>query len=356
MESVRKKIKRETSSNLFMYAAYMTFILSGFLMLYLRNHNKWIGEILPLGDEYSTLLFAVLELSVYFIYLFTAHSESVMDCLTVGTLSVTLYINTLTVIMYPWMRWMGVIYYLLPIVYMVIFHILNNHKDFDRRYIIKEAVWSGLRLWTIPSMLLVIICLILCAKERDKIEDEKYNWLRDDNYRRVSSDEELKELRITDFRHDRFSKLSSDQREYLVEMLVKDTMNYLTEGACVPTVDYLYGREGQLGDSDYEEMTICFNLHLYNIQTKEDVEKFAGVIFHECFHIYEHYCIESLVENDRAASALYYRQIKAWEENEDNYISNDFFAYKHQPLEEDAEEFSQKITKIFMEYVYNDDQ
>lgn len=356
MERVRKKRKGESFSNLFLYSAFMTFILSGFVMLYLRTQNKWIGEILPLGYDHSSTIILGLELFVYFVYLFTADSESVLDCFAAGTLSITLYVNTVTIIMYPWMRWMGVIYYFLLFVFMVLVYFLNNHKDFDRGYIVKKAVWSALRFWAIPSMILVGICLVLCARERERIEDEKYNWLSDDKYRREASEEELKELDITDFRHDRFSKLTRNQRDYLVEMLVGNTMDYLTEGVCDPKVEHMYGLYGQLGDSIYDEMVVRFALDLYDIQTRDDVEKFAGVIFHECFHIYEHYCVESLTENENASAAFYYRQIKSWAENEDNYISSDFFAYKHQPLEEDAEEFSQRITKVFMEYIYNDEQ
>ena len=179
----------------------------------------------------------------------------------------------------------------------------------------------------------------------------------EDGYQMEGYDRELDSLEFTDFRHDRFAKLTMEQRKYLVELLVHKTMWFLTDGAVNPDVKHntTYSFSA-LGEAYYDEMEIHINIDLYTPGDEEDVRELVNVVFHECFHIYEHYCVDTLCEGENCSSAFYYRQIKSWEKNEENYIqsTSSFFGYQHQPLESDAMAFSEVMTDRFMEYVYQE--
>ena len=350
-----KKKGKAVKSGLFMYSVMATLLLCICALLYLRVRNKWIGEILLLGFDRSIDIILIIAAVIGGIHIIVEGSEEVLDSFAVGFLPIALYINCVTIYMYSWMRWIGIIYVIVTVAYVSIIYVLNRKKKYyDKKTAIYKTIWSGFRYLVIPSFLIVVTCLVMCSKKRAEIDDQKYSWMHDSDYVREASDAELKSLVMEDFRDDRFRKLSKNQREFLVETLVHNTMVYLTDDKLEPVVEHTSYLVNALADSDYKEMKIRILNSLYNPQSKEDVRELIGIIFHECYHLYEHYCVDTLVENQKASSALYYRRIKAWEANENDYQSGgqDFFAYQHQSLEADAEEFANGMADRFVEYIY----
>ena len=78
-----------------------------------------------------------------------------------------------------------------------------------------------------------------------------------------------------------------EQRKYLVELLVHRTMLFLTDGAVEPEVECAANLYGALGEANYDSWIVRINVDLYTPRNEEDVRQLIGVIFHDCFHIYE---------------------------------------------------------------------
>ncbi len=207
-----------------------------------------MGDIMPLGLDRSMYVIIAFGGLFCFIRLIGGERVTVIDCVATGTLPVTVYINTITIIIYPWMRSIGIVYILSLVACIIAMSVLDKYRTSERRYNIRKSIWRGLRYWAFLSFAVVIICIIVCRKKMDEIESQQYIWSLDDTCQTNDADIELKNLELSDFRYERFIKLSMDQRKYIVELLAHQTMLFLTDGAVEPEVECaanLYGVWGR---------------------------------------------------------------------------------------------------------------
>lgn len=87
--------------------------------------------------------------------------------------------------------------------------------------------------------------------------------------------------------------------------------------------------------------------HLKNSSAKEVLT----TALHELYHCYEYFCMSDMEKN---SDVLYLKKIKKWKENTEHYFTieeNRYEAYREQPLEADAYNYSEKRAAEIMENV-----
>lgn len=80
-----------------------------------------------------------------------------------------------------------------------------------------------------------------------------------------------------------------------------------------------------------------------------------NIVCHECFHAYQYYTVEHTdFYSEEVQTAYYYRQVRLWKNNINNYISSseDEELYRKQPLEADAYAYGDKREFEYEKVIY----
>ena len=112
MKRLKAEKKKRTEEELFLYGQYVSWVLCFFIMIWLRSRLVWMCEILPLGSFYSMLALIILVVLFSVLHIIGGNI-TILDCVALGTLPFTVYINIVTIVTIPWMRVIGIAYILL---------------------------------------------------------------------------------------------------------------------------------------------------------------------------------------------------------------------------------------------------
>ena len=80
-------------------------------------------------------------------------------------------------------------------------------------------------------------------------------------------------------------------------------------------------------------------------------------VFHEVYHLYQHYVVNNIDWNSDFSRSAYFATARAWKENQENYIKSDgteegYWLYSKQPLEESAREYARERVNETMVLLY----
>ena len=97
------------------------------------------------------------------------------------------------------------------------------------------------------------------------------------------------------------------------------------------------------------------HINYVNVISK-NAESALTTILHEVFHFYQWYMTEELdFESDIVKNSYYFKNARAWKENQDEYImaAIDYDSYLKQPLEADAEAYAQVRVHEYLDAAEN---
>jgi hypothetical protein len=116
---------------------------------------------------------------------------------------------------------------------------------------------------------------------------------------------------------------------------IKETMHISA------TMEFVPQNENSLGGYNPENNTISLNAKKYLYGDMPNVDDMINTIVHESRHAYQH----EVANNSERNTGISKETIREWKENLDNYISPyyDFEAYRNQPIEVDAFDFSDNV-------------
>lgn len=116
---------------------------------------------------------------------------------------------------------------------------------------------------------------------------------------------------------------------------IKETMHISA------TLEFVPQNNQSLGGFNPNNNTISLNANKYLYGDMPNVDDMINTIVHESRHAYQH----EVANNSERNTGISKETIREWKENFDNYISPyyDFEAYRNQPIEADAFDFSDNV-------------
>lgn len=102
--------------------------------------------------------------------------------------------------------------------------------------------------------------------------------------------------------------------------------------------------------SDQEKKIVINAKHI----SSDSAESNIKTIFHEVFHAYQHYLVDSVdFDSEIVKNSYYFIDAREWKDNMENYIpaETDFDAYQAQPLEADARTYSETRAQEYFEAI-----
>lgn len=343
-------IYKEFNENGFFFATVICTLLNILIYAFMRVTNIWSGEWKTNWYEIGVVdLFITLILYVWFVLSFNSRKRK--DVILISTLPQAAYMSIRALVVYEWMRLYGICILGVSIIVAWIYVTCSWRKRLPVEDRNKIIFYNMLHVLLICFEIISIIGICGCCIEKKKILNyEKYELIL--NNSENSHETQMYDVDYKFFRAERYKKLTSSQREQLGRRLAEDTLNYLIGDMERPDIEFVYYIRGEAQGECYGD-TLRFNRLLYSFDNEEDIKKYIYTIFHECYHYYSQKCIDTFIENENAEELMYYRKIKEWENNKNDYINGrqDFFLYQHQPLEKDADYFAETWCKLLWEYI-----
>lgn len=346
------------SRDSFTVTCYIMIFLLGVFVDVALSKEAWIGGFTIKKHELTAYLIAASDIFVLlYLYFFKSLFLKISDLFIVSLLPVMSFFGISSAVRYEKMRVAGIVSCVIFILAVIIcVYISRDYKRYKRirtRYIVHLLMY----VFTVTVTILTVLSVIVCFMEKERIQKENRFAIgasySEENYKETS-DRDLRKLDIYSFKTETFNELSDEQKEYMVDMLARSTLDYLCgkdnykiEIEITPFMLYAYG-----GYSKEDDKLIC-NSALLHTETDDDVKMLIDNIFHECYHVYQYKCIEDFNEG---SELLYSRQIQSWVDNEKegyNAGQNDFFSYRNQPIEASAVDFAQEQTRKMWDYIYD---
>ncbi len=141
--------------------------------------------------------------------------------------------------------------------------------------------------------------------------------------------------------------LSIDEKTEVLKTYIRIECRYFGMYDSAPSLKLAYLEEGVLGQYDYKRDVISISYN-YIIDSGSSGYPVVQVLCHEMYHRYQLYQVNLLqsIRNDENAAKyaylLFFDDAKIYEEELKTYISpgEDYYLYKDQRLEHDAEEYA----------------
>lgn len=154
---------------------------------------------------------------------------------------------------------------------------------------------------------------------------------------------------------EKYKDLSQEERLEALNYLVQLQMDYLgVDDKITLYCDNISG-QGLAGYANYDDKEIVVDSKIM-MNNREQV---MHTILHECYHIYQHKCMELLEDvelSDEIKSLRMFKDIEQWRYETDNYKTAEsdkesIEVYDSQSLEIEADAYSERWLKIYIKYI-----
>ena len=353
-KKTRLKKKRYFSFQGYLYTTLITTLFFAYIFYNLRVKNYYIGELFIVSDELIIIIYVGVMIFGGLMYSIVIGNRNILDSFAVSSLPFTSYLVIRTMIIYPSIRLQTVLIMVISILISFLFTPFKELLATNKKHVFIKLARGTVRCMGFGFILLSYLCIYHFQYDKTFIEYMHRNsWILEDPIRVVSDDISY-EPQYEDFKYTRFIKLSIEERYCLVQMLVDSVMEYLTSSRLTPVIKSDTKMSyNSMGRYIYEENVIYINPLLFDVSDDTDIEELINTVLHECRHAYQHYAGDTLPDGGLFSYTLAYKEITSWRENNYNYLlpEKDYFSYKTQPTEEDAQEFADIWTERLISFI-----
>ncbi len=153
------------------------------------------------------------------------------------------------------------------------------------------------------------------------------------------------------FRQENWQTYTREEKLALVQQLADTEAGRLG----VPPVEVRAQREEENTLGHYSELQGNIVVNMEHLDAP--AEEVMDTVFHEMYHRYQHYVVESIDWDSDFSRSAYFATARAWKENQKNYIKSDgsmesYRLYSKQPVEESAREYARERVDETMVLLY----
>ena len=226
----------------------------------------------------------------------------------------------------------------------------RNKKQFRFKCVFKRVctdVFYALKRFVIIAFILIVFILLMPSN--NKLESPSALLLLQED----AGDWQELEGKISP-RIYSFANIDEQDKLKLMQDIVNYEMSYLGVDYEVNLILTERNEEGWSGSYKYISREIYIDKSLL----EEDVETVLAVIFHECYHAYQLYCVD-IYEKMQATdySLRMNKQILVWRYENSNYKTvnaNGYEGYSNQSIERDARGYAKCELDRFIELLEKD--